>query len=113
MKKSPRPFYIDRGFSDLLKIIAALLVMFAHYCNVKGAMGYSLNLFEIAIRSQGGNVGVAVFFFLSGYGLMMSELRSHLSFKQFLKKRFLKIYLPVLLITAIWLPIAYSTTPPP
>lgn len=103
---------IGRGVSDLLKVVAALLVMFSHYYNLKATAGYVLNPVEWCIRSQGGNVGVAVFFFLSGYGLMMSEMRSHLSFSQFLRKRFLKVYLPVLLVTALWLPISYSITPP-
>lgn len=103
---------INRGVSDLLKIISAVLVMFSHYYNLKAQAGYALNPIELVLRSQGGNVGVAIFFFLSGYGLMMSELKRHLNFKEFLKKRFLKVYLPVLLVTMIWIPIYYSITPP-
>ena len=101
---------INRGVSDLLKIISAVLVMFSHYYNLKAQAGYALNPIELVLRSQGGNVGVAIFFFLSGYGLMMSELKRHLNFKEFLKKRFLKVYLPVLLVTMIWIPIYYSIT---
>lgn len=107
-----RHFNISRSVSDFLKIISALLVMFSHYFNLKAQSGLELNAFEWCIRSQGGNVGVAVFFFLSGYGLMSSEMKSHLSAMQFLKRRFCKIYFPVLLITAIWLPISYRITPP-
>lgn len=106
------PFHINRSVSDLLKILSALLVMFSHYFNLKAQAGEELNILEWCIRSQGGNIGVSVFFFLSGYGLMVSELKSHLSALQFFKKRFLKIYLPVLLVTAIWLPISYTITPP-
>lgn len=84
---------IPRGTSDLLKIMSAISVMLAHYYNLKSQTGYTLNPVEWIIRSQGGNVGVAIFFFLSGYGLMMSELRSHLELIPFIKKRFLKIYL--------------------
>lgn len=107
-----KSFLIPSGCSDLLKVISAVLVMFSHYYNLKARTGYDLNVIEWCIRSQGGNVGVAVFFFLSGYGLMMSEMKSHLSLKMFFKKRFCKIYLPVLLITALWLPICYKITPP-
>ena len=107
-----RSFSIPRGSSDLLKIISALLVMFSHYFNLKAQAGFELNAFEWCIRSQGGNVGVAVFFFLSGYGLMSSEMKSHLSAMQFFKRRFCKIYFPVLLVTAIWLPISYRITHP-
>lgn len=107
-----RIFAIDKGTSDFLKIISALLVMFSHLFAVKSQVGYSLNPLEWCIRSQGGNIGVAIFFFLSGYGLMKSEMKSHLSFGMFFRKRFCKIYLPVLLVTAIWLPISYDITPP-
>lgn len=103
---------IDRKVSDLLKIISALLVMFSHYCNLKAQAGGALNALEWCVRSQGGNIGVAIFFFLSGYGLMSSELKCHLSISQFLRRRFAKIYLPVLLATALWLPIGYNITPP-
>jgi len=99
---------IPRGASDLLKVVAALLVMFSHYCNIKASTGVALNPIEWLIRSQGGNIGVAIFFFLSGYGLMMSEMKSHLSLGQYFRRRFLKVYLPVILVTAIWLPITYS-----
>lgn len=102
-------FSIPRGWSDLLKIVACILVALSHYHNIKAASaGQTLNSIELLIRSMGGNIGVAVFFFLSGYGLMMSELKSHLPFNLYFKRRFLKVYLPVVLITAIWLPIAYS-----
>lgn len=43
------------------------------------------------------------FFFLSGYGLMESEAKSHLNITAFLKRRLLKIYLPVLLMTFLWM----------
>lgn len=101
-------FIIPRGLSDLMKVMAATLVALAHYFNIKASAGNALNPLEWLIRSQGGNVGVAIFFFLSGYGLMMSEMRTHLAFKRYLKRRFAKVYLPVLLITACWLPIYYS-----
>ena len=110
--KNNTHFSINRSVSDFLKIISALLVMFSHYFNLKAQAGFELNAFEWCIRSQGGNVGVAVFFFLSGYGLMSSEMKSHLSAMQFFKRRFCKIYFPVLLVTAIWLPISYRITLP-
>ena len=85
-----------------------MLVMFSHYFNIKASMGAALNPVEWLVRSQGGNIGVAIFFFLSGYGLMMSEIKSHLAFGQYFRRRFLKVYLPVVLVTAIWLPISYN-----
>lgn len=48
---------------------------------------------------------VSIFFFLSGYGLMKSESKRHLSTAAFIKHRFSKIYIPVILVTILWLPI--------
>ncbi len=106
-----RHFDISRELTNLLKVISAVLVMFSHYFNIKASMGAALNPVEWLVRSQGGNIGVAIFFFLSGYGLMMSEIKTHLSFGQYLRRRVLKVYLPVVLVTAIWLPIAYNILP--
>lgn len=105
-------FNLNKGVSDILKVISALLVMLSHYCNLKAQTGAVLNPIEWALRSQGGNIGVAIFFFLSGYGLMCSELNAHICLWKFIKRRILKIYLPVVLVTALWLPIAYNITPP-
>lgn len=55
---------------------------------------------------------MAVFFFHSGYGLITSEMKSHLTAMLFFKRRFCKIYLPVLAVTALWLTISYRIPPP-
>lgn len=79
------------------------MVMLHHYSQyvisheISHAIPYQL------LSTQGGYLGVAIFFFLSGYGLMESESKSHLNLKTFFKRRFLKIYLPVLLISFIWM----------
>lgn len=65
------------------------------------------------LSAQGGFLGVAIFFFLSGYGLMESDKKNHLSVRGFFKKRFLKIYGPVFLVTAVWLPVYYTIITPP
>ena len=52
-----------------------------------------------------GGAGVHVFILCSGFGLYFSYLRKQLTYPQFLKKRFSKIYWPyvlVILLTAIW-----------
>jgi peptidoglycan/LPS O-acetylase OafA/YrhL len=41
-----------------------------------------------------GGAGVHVFVLCSGFGLCLSQLNKPLSYVQFLKKRFLKIYIP-------------------
>ena len=62
---------LDRGFTDLLKLIAAIMVAMGHYSG--HALDYMENPLLRLFVMNGGSVGVAVFFFLSGYGLMMSE----------------------------------------
>ena len=96
-------FQLNKDTSDAIKVVAALMVMFHHYSQYICINQLSDSIFYKAMSAQAGFIGVAVFFFLSGYGLMESELKSHLTLKTFIKKRFLKVYLPVLLVTAIWM----------
>ncbi len=94
--------HLDKATADVIKFLAAIVVVLHHYSqyveinHISGWIGYKL------LSSQGGYVGVAVFFFLSGFGLMESEKRSHLSAKRFFQRRFMKVYLPVLAVTFIW-----------
>lgn len=79
------------------------MVMIHHYAQYLCANGLTNSLFYIVMSSQGGYLGVAIFFFLSGFGLMESESKSHMGIILFFKKRFLKIYLPVICVTIIWM----------
>ena len=49
-----------------------------------------------------GGSGVHVFFFCSGFGLFMSYTKRKLGYLEFLKKRFLKIYIPYIVVVAVW-----------
>lgn len=57
-----------------------------------------------------GGTGVHIFIFCSGFGLYLSHLKNPLSFKLFMKKRFIKIYLPYIIVVFIsfFIPQAYS-----
>lgn len=79
------------------------MVMLHHYSQYVISHDISNAILYQLLSTQGGYLGVAIFFFLSGYGLMESESKSHLNLKTFFKRRFLKIYLPVLLISFIWM----------
>lgn len=107
-----RTIYLSRSTCNVVKIIAALLVMTSHIASFAITKYEATNPIFYATATQNGYLGVAIFFFLSGYGLMCSEIKSHLSPKVFFKRRFTKVYLPVLLATAFWLPIWHSITPP-
>lgn len=88
------------------------MVAMSHFSQYVGINDPSTNIVYKLFSSQGGYLGVAVFFFLSGYGLMESEQRHHLDIASFLKKRFLKVYLPVVLVTALWIPVFYCILNP-
>lgn len=98
---------LSKEYTDCLKIISALLVVVGHYASTSIVQGWSSTPIWKVIASQFGFIGVAVFFFLSGYGLSESDSKCHLSLTRYLNKRFLKIYKPTLLITIIWLAIEY------
>ena len=93
---------LDRTYTDFLKVIAALCVVIGHYASITIVQNWSQSPVWYVIASQAGYIGVALFFSLSGFGLMESEHKRHLDFKGFVKRRFLKIYKPVLLVTVIW-----------
>lgn len=48
-----------------------------------------------------GGTGVHIFFVCSGFGLYLSYLNKNYSFKAFIKKRFIKIYIPYVIVVLI------------
>ena len=97
--------YFNRGLTDLIKMLCCVMVALHHYSQYVLSHNIASNLFYMALSAQGGYLGVGIFFFLSGYGLIKSDMNKHLSFLMFIKKRITKVYLPVLLISIIWFPI--------
>ena len=96
---------IDKPLSSLVKFFAALTVALHHFSQYVYANDLSECIIYKLFSFQGGFLAVGVFFFLSGYGLMESEKKNHLSPSAFLKKRLFRVYIPVLLVTVLWLPI--------
>lgn len=96
----------DRSVTNALKIAAAICVAIFHhsYCVWAGSLDFFS--FGYATTSRLASWGIAVFFFFSGYGLMESEKRKPLTtFGSFVRRRLLKIYMPVVLVTLLWLPL--------
>ena len=92
---------LNRNFTDFLKLLAALLVAVGHYSGYAVSHGHGNVVYNVLVAT-GGYIGVAIFFFLSGYGLMMSGTKRHTPFLSFIKRRLVKLYLPVVLVSAIW-----------
>lgn len=100
-KNNTQCIILSRNLTDLVKFIACLMIALHHYSQGMVIAG-THNLIYMLFSTQGGWLGVAIFFFLSGYGLMKSDLMHHLSLVQFMKKRLLKTYLPAILISLLW-----------
>lgn len=87
------------------------MVMLHHYSQYVISQNISNSLIYQLFSTQGGYLGVAIFFFLSGYGLMESEKKRHLKLESFIKNRILKTYIPVFAVTLIWFFIASLILP--
>lgn len=93
----------DRNVTDVLKFLACLMVGMSHYSGYALANGLSRSVVYQVIAANGGYLGVALFFLLSGYGLMKSDMNNPLGFVPFLKRRLSKTYFPAVLVSLIWL----------
>lgn len=76
-----------RGFSILTIVLMHLMQVYMNY----------LPQWVLKAASLGGT-GVHVFFLCSGFGLFLSYRHRELGYLSFLKKRFLKIYIPYILV---------------
>jgi peptidoglycan/LPS O-acetylase OafA/YrhL len=82
-------------------ITVVLMHLFQDYLSMPNIINKALSL---------GGAGVHVFIFCSGFGLFYSSLNKPLSYKSFLKKRFIKIYIPyiVIIIISSLIPFMYN-----
>jgi peptidoglycan/LPS O-acetylase OafA/YrhL len=75
----------NKTSTDWIRGIAIVFVMYSHYFPKLG-LSYLYSLI--------GDFGVALFFFMSGYGLMSSKLKKNNYHKGFLRNKLLRIYMP-------------------
>ena len=89
---------------DYLKGFSIITIVLMHFLQFQGLP----KIVDTALSI--GGAGVHVFFFCSGFGLYLSYLRKPIGYFEFLNKRFLKIYIPYILVIAIsaLLPWMYS-----
>lgn len=80
-----------KGFSITTIVLMHLIQLF---------MASSLPVWLVKAASFGGT-GVHAFFLCSGFGLYLSYKKNQMSYFGFLKKRFLKIYIPYIIVIII------------
>ena len=94
---------ISKELSMCLKGICCILVGLHHFARIAIEQQGSTNIFYILLASQGGNIGVGLFFFLSGYGLMESARTRTPSVKEIIIKRYWKLLWPILVVNILYL----------
>ncbi len=87
--------FLSISQTNWLRSVAILTIMFSHFLPLvgltydDGILSFSLNL---------GIIGVAIFFLLSGYSLMISKIKKPNYLKGFIKKRLVRLYVPFLIV---------------
>ncbi len=102
IKRNTIGFFLDRNITDCLKFLCCILVASSHYAQYAVAQDVNAGLLLQLLSMQGGYLGVSIFFFLSGYGLMCSSISKKLDFLPFLKKRMTKVYFPAVFVSLLW-----------
>ena len=91
--KPDNPDYLSRETCVYLRGICCLMVILGHLIgDYKGLSWF--------YGSLAGTCGVAVFFFLSGYGLVKSMNSRYM--KGFLKRKLIKLWVPLIILTVIY-----------
>ena len=80
---------------DFLRGFSIFTIVLMHL-----VQSYPLHGFLMKASSLGG-AGVHVFLLCSGFGLYLSSLYKPLDYRQFLKRRFSKVYVPYLIVVLI------------
>jgi peptidoglycan/LPS O-acetylase OafA/YrhL len=100
-------FNLSKEVSTCLKGVSCLLIVLHHWCSGLSGVGYD-NILVKLLTQAGGVTGVAIFFFLSSYGLTRSQLVKKDSISSFFTKRLTKVYIPLVLTNVLWLVLRYS-----
>ena len=90
---------ISQTNSLALKAVASVVIVVHHYTLYQG--NTHDNLAQEFLTLVCGYIVVALFFFLSGYGLMESEKRKNLSIAVFIKRRLSRVYIPFVLTNVL------------
>lgn len=102
-KKKSSNGNLSIALTQVLKGICCILVGLHHFARILVEQHGSHNPIYLLLQSQGGNIGVGLFFFLSGYGLYQSSIKRRLGVKEIFAKRFWKLYWPILIVNGIFI----------
>lgn len=94
-------FYISKESSNIIKGLACMLIILHHYSQSLIGLDVS-NIIIETIALRGGVTGVAIFFFLSAYGLSESQLKRQTNFIEFAKRRLSKVFIPLIITNLIY-----------
>ena len=92
---------ISKDLSNIIKGLSCLLIVAHHFCLRLDGRD-SDNLLVHFIGARGGVIGLAVFFFLSGWGLSESQKKNKYPFIVFVSRRLSKIFIPLFITNIIY-----------
>ena len=92
---------IRKDLSNNIKGLSCLLIVAHHFCLWIDGL-YCDNLLVHFIGVRGGVIGVAVFFFLSAWGLSESQEKNRYPFIVFVSRRLSKLFIPLLFTNIIY-----------
>lgn len=82
---------MNRDYTDFVKFICCILIFLHHF--------YLGNPVVVPL----GYIGCSIFFFLSSYGVGKSQDKKQLGFVDFVKRRVLKVYVPLLMVNSLFI----------
>lgn len=88
---------LGKSNMNYIRGIACVMVVICHASAIKGAQGILMIPFNM------GFLAVGIFFFCSGYGLMYSYMNKENYLKGFLWKRFVPIYIPLVISNILYI----------
>ena len=100
-------FNLTKDISTALKGLSCLLIVLHHWCLCLAGLGYHNVILDL-IALRGGVTGVAVFFYLSSYGLTRSQQHKKDALTAFFTKRLVKVYIPLVITNLLWLLVRYQ-----
>ena len=107
MSENAVRFSLSKEASTSLKGLACLLIVLHHWCSGLSGVGYGSSLVKLFTQA-GGITGVAVFFFLSSYGLSRSQQKKKDTLTSFFTKRLVRVYIPLVITNVLWLSLRYE-----